>query len=94
FPEPQETAYVNNSTSEPFYGQTTIVTTPFQLNATIPADAADAVVGALVSTEASASSYAGPMAVIKGSGLVFYSPEDDVNCYNEFWQRDNESVDN
>ncbi|TVY31941.1 hypothetical protein LSUB1_G008408, partial [Lachnellula subtilissima] len=88
YPEPQDTAVVNNVSSSPFYGQTTIVTTPFQLNATIPASAATATVGALVSTDASASSYAGPMAVIKGSGLVFYTPEDDVNCYEEYWQRD------
>ncbi|TVY17301.1 hypothetical protein LARI1_G007365 [Lachnellula arida] len=93
YPEPQETAYVNSLSAEPFDGQTTIVTTPFQLNATIPASAASAVVGALVSTEASASSYAGPMAVIKGSGLVFYSPGDNENCYEEYWQRDNESSD-
>ncbi|TVY24334.1 hypothetical protein LHYA1_G007602 [Lachnellula hyalina] len=94
FPSPQATASVNALSASPFYGQTTTVSTPFTLKATIPANASTAAVGTLVSTDASASSYAGPMAVIKGSGLVFYSPEDNVNCYEEYWQRDNESVDN
>jgi hypothetical protein len=26
--------------------------------------------------------------VFKGSGLVFYTPETDVNCYEEYYQHD------
>lgn len=88
FPEPQETAYVSNSSAVEYAGATTAVTTPFTLKAVIPANATSAAEGDIVSTDASASSFAGPMAVIKGSGAVFYSPEDGVNCYEEYWQRD------
>lgn len=88
FPEPQETAYVNNGSAVEYAGATTAVTTPFTLKAVIPDNATTAAEGDIVSTDASASSFAGPMAVVKGSGAVFYSPEDGVNCYEEYWQRD------
>lgn len=88
YPEPQLTAYVNNDTSVEYAGTTTVVTTPFKLSATIPLNATTAATDALVSTDASASSFAGPMAVFKGSGLVFYTPEADVNCYEEYYQHD------
>ncbi|KAI1880100.1 hypothetical protein JX265_001721 [Neoarthrinium moseri] len=93
FPEPQATAYVNNQTSVDFAGETTVVTDPFTLKATIPKGAATAAEGKLVSTDATAGSFAGPMAVIKGSGAAFYTPETNVNCYEEYWQRDNQSID-
>lgn len=88
FPEPQEIAYVSNTSSVEFAGKTTAVTSPFRLTAIIPSNATTAAEGTIVSTDASASSFAGPMAVIKGSGDVFYSPETNVNCYEEYWQRD------
>lgn len=88
FPEPQATAFVNNKTSVEYAGQTTVVTSPFTLKAQIPKNATAAAEGTLVSTNASASSFAGPMAVIKGSGDIFYTPETNVNCYEEYWQRD------
>ncbi|KAK9778290.1 hypothetical protein AB5N19_00545 [Seiridium cardinale] len=92
FPEPQATAYVNNDTTVEYAGKTTAVTSPFTLEATIPSNATSATEGTIVSTVASASSFAGPMAVIKGSGDVFYSPADNVDCYEEYWQRDNQPV--
>ncbi|KAI4603555.1 hypothetical protein KJ359_003371 [Pestalotiopsis sp. 9143b] len=88
FPEPQATAYVSNGSAVEYAGATTAVTTPFTLKAAIPANATSAAEGDVVSTDASAGSFAGPMAVVKGSGAVFYSPEDGVNCYEEYWQRD------
>lgn len=88
FPEPQAVAYVKNYTTVEYAGETTKVTSPFTLTAAIPSNATSADEGALVSTSASASSFAGPMAVIKGSGDVFYTPEANVNCYEEYWQRD------
>lgn len=88
FPEPQETAYVNNNTTVQYAGKTTSVTSPFTLKAAIPSNATNAEEGTIVSTQASASSFAGPMAVIKGSGDIFYTPATNVNCYEEYWQRD------
>ncbi|ETS83371.1 hypothetical protein PFICI_05247 [Pestalotiopsis fici W106-1] len=92
FPEPQDTAYVNNATTVDFAGTTVSVSSPFTLKAVLPADAATAAEGDIVSTDASASSFAGPMAVVKGSGDVFYIPATNVNCYEEYWQRDNQPV--
>ncbi|KAH6660764.1 hypothetical protein BKA67DRAFT_530851 [Truncatella angustata] len=92
FPEPQETAYVNNKTTVKYEGKTTKVTSPFTLSAAIPSNATKAAEGDIVSTAASASSFAGPMAVIKGSGEIFYTPEANVNCYEAYWQRDNQPV--
>lgn len=93
FPEPQATAYVSNSSAVEYAGATTSVSTAdFSLKAVLPADAATAAEGDVVSTDASASSFAGPMAVVKGSGDVFYTPATNVNCYEEYWQRDNQPV--
>jgi hypothetical protein len=88
FPEPQATAYVDEDSAIEWAGKTISVSTPFTLKAVIPSNATTASVGSIVSTDASASSFAGPMAVIKGSGDVFYTPDTDVNCYEEYWQRD------
>jgi hypothetical protein len=88
FPEPQAMAYVSTDAAVEFAGRTTHVTTPFTLSASLPVNATDAAVGDFVSTVASASSFVGPMAVVKGSGAVFYSPETNVDCYEEYWQRD------
>jgi hypothetical protein len=88
YPEPQLTGYVSNYTAIQYAGRTTIVEYPFTLKAIIPASAETAAVGSLVSTNASASSFAGPMAVFKGSGLVFYSPGPHINCYENYYQHD------
>jgi hypothetical protein len=71
-----------------YAGMTTVVTTPFQLTASIPLNATTAAPGTIVSTDVSASSFAGPMAAFKGSGLVFYSPAVNFNCIEEYLQRD------
>ena len=39
-------------------------------------------------TNASVSSFAGPMAVFKGSGEVVYTPEINLNCFEEYYQPD------
>ncbi|KAH8648584.1 hypothetical protein BX600DRAFT_116886 [Xylariales sp. PMI_506] len=91
YPEPQATAVVDDAASVDYAGDTTSVTTPFTLTATIPANATGATAGDIVSTEASASSFAGPMAVFKGTGDVFYTPETDVNCYEEYYQQDHQT---
>jgi len=88
YPEPQLTGYVNNHTTVEYAGKKTVITTPFSLTAKIPRNATRATVGTLVSTDVSASSFAGPMAAFKGSGLVFYTPETYVNCIEEYYQQD------
>jgi hypothetical protein len=89
YPEPQETAIISNESSVDFAGKTTkIVWEPFSLMANIPANATNATYGELVSTNATASSFAGPMAIFKGSGQVFYMPDPDVNCVWEYYQQD------
>jgi len=93
FPEPQAIGYVNNHTTVKYAGHTTTVTTPFKLTATIPQNATKATVGTLVSTDVSASSFAGPMAAFKGSGSVFYTPEKHVNCVEEYYQQDHQTED-
>lgn len=89
YPEPQETAIISNTSCVQYAGKTTkVVWDPFSLTAVIPKNATEATYGTLVSTNASASSFAGPMAVFKGTGEVFYMPETNVNCIWEYYQQD------
>ena len=88
YPEPQLTAYINNHTSIQYAGKTTKVTHPFTLTAAIPRNATAAKPGTLVSTNASAGSFAGLMAVFRGSGEVFYRPEKRVACLEEYYMQD------
>jgi len=72
YPEPQLTAIISNTSNVNYAGKTTSVTTPFSLT----------------STDAKSSSFAGPMAVFKGTGDIFYTPETDINCVWEYYQQD------
>jgi hypothetical protein len=88
YPEPQLTAIISNTSNVNYAGKTTSVTTPFSLTAIIPANATNATYGTIVSTDAKSSSFAGPMAVFKGTGDIFYTPETDINCVWEYYQQD------
>jgi hypothetical protein len=87
FPEPQLTASVNAHHAIEWAGKKVDVTTPFDLLAHIPVSAKKGAVGTLVAN-ATPSSFAGPMAVFKGTGELFYTPAKDVNCYEEYFQQD------
>ena len=88
YPEPQLTAIVNSHHAVQYAGRFTNVTSPFILKATIPKNATTAAAETLVSNDVSASSFAGPMAAFKGSGLVFDTPATYVNCVEEYYQQD------
>lgn len=87
FPEPQAIGYINRNKTVIFEGHTWTVKSPFTLSATIPKEAKEAAVGTTVGP-ASSSSFAGPMAVVKEDGRMFYSPQKHVYCYVEYRIRD------
>jgi len=87
FPEPQAIGYINRNKTVIFEGHTWTINSPFTLSATIPKKAKKAAVGTVVGP-ASSSSFAGPMAVVKEDGRMFYSPKKHVQCFVEYRIRD------
>ncbi|KAG9240855.1 hypothetical protein BJ878DRAFT_429378, partial [Calycina marina] len=59
YPEPQETAIISAISAVEYAGKHTVITTPFTLRTNIPENATAAASGTLVSTNATASSFAG-----------------------------------
>jgi len=92
YPEPQAIGNISTKHAVVFEGLKIDITTPFTLVTTIPKNATEAKNGAIVA-DASTSSFAGPSATVKGTGLVFYTPETNVNCFEEYYVRDNQSSD-
>ncbi|APA06383.1 predicted protein [Sclerotinia sclerotiorum 1980 UF-70] len=90
FPEPQAVAVISAKKAVTFEGLSVATKTPFRLTTTIPKNAKSAAYQEIVAS-ATISSFAGPAAAVKGTGLAFYSPSTDVNCYNEYYVRDNQT---
>ncbi|QSZ29039.1 hypothetical protein DSL72_003549 [Monilinia vaccinii-corymbosi] len=87
YPEPQATGVINAKKAVKFAGTSISIQTPFKLTTTIPKHASSAAYQKIVAP-ATIGSFAGPAATIKGTGLPFYSPSTNVNCFYEYAVRD------
>lgn len=87
YPEPQATGVINAKKAVTFEGASIKIKTPFKLTTTIPKNASTAKYLDIVAS-ATISSFAGPAAAVKGTGEIFYSPSDNVNCYYNYAVRD------
>ncbi|KAI9644795.1 hypothetical protein NHQ30_006822 [Ciborinia camelliae] len=86
-PTPQAIGVISAQKAVTFEGRQISITTPFTLTTTIPKNASSAAYEDIVAS-AKIGSFAGPAATIKGTGLPFYSPSTNVNCFYEYAVRD------